>query len=556
MTGIARSTRHALALVALLATAALALAGCLRLPESGETHRVDTTQGDDTGGYVVNASGPADGASPADIVNGFLLASADTRGSHEVAREYLTESFAPEWQPDAGVQILTGLPGVDVTDPGAVTASGEGDGTVDAAGVYHDGSGPVRQEYRLVQEDGQWRIARAPDGVTITRSSFELTFKAIRLAYLSPDGETLVPDVRWFQSGDQMATRVARAFLAGAVDPVRSGTRPLPTADLHLTVDSVAISGGTATVSLTGDYPSLSDDDQRDFKTLLERSLDQIDGVGRIEVTVNSLRLDASTRSTEELDFPSVSDGRMAVVDDDGARIVDEQSWMDRSGDSGLTDALRTLQGRQVGSIAVVSGRLAAGTGDGLLVAGGSGAAHLLAGRLQGPVTLDRTGRAWGIVDGALTWLAGDGSHATLALSAGVLAAAVSVDGARVAWAQQDGTGVTLHAAGIVRAADGTPQGLGATTDLGRIDGTLTGLAWQGDDQVAAASDADGGTVVIPALSGRAQRTTGGGVVTDLVGDPAGGALRGVVGGRVLQLGSGQWGDTGRAASALAWVWR
>ena len=49
---------------------------------------------------------PEPGASPEDIVRGFIDASASTGRGHPVAREYLTPAAADSWADDGGVTVI------------------------------------------------------------------------------------------------------------------------------------------------------------------------------------------------------------------------------------------------------------------------------------------------------------------------------------------------------------------------------------------------------------------------------------------------------------------
>ena len=90
------SARRFLAAVA----AAVALSACSTVPASSPTvpiTQVPTRQDTEVG---IEPLAPEPGASPEDIVRGFIDASASTGRGHPVAREYLTPAAADSWADD------------------------------------------------------------------------------------------------------------------------------------------------------------------------------------------------------------------------------------------------------------------------------------------------------------------------------------------------------------------------------------------------------------------------------------------------------------------------
>ena len=92
-------------------------AGCADVPTSGLLQHTarpagagGEQQGSDCCGYIMTGPGP--GSSPSQIVQGFLLASADFGNHHEIARQYLTRAASRSWQPGPGpaVTVVAGRP--------------------------------------------------------------------------------------------------------------------------------------------------------------------------------------------------------------------------------------------------------------------------------------------------------------------------------------------------------------------------------------------------------------------------------------------------------------
>ena len=94
--------RLAAASVALMA---LLLAGCATIPSSGPVQQGDPVPADSSVDLDIVVEGPTAGATQQQILDGFLNAAQSPRNNYQVAREYLTPTFADEWQADAGATI-------------------------------------------------------------------------------------------------------------------------------------------------------------------------------------------------------------------------------------------------------------------------------------------------------------------------------------------------------------------------------------------------------------------------------------------------------------------
>jgi hypothetical protein len=230
-------------------------AGCADVPTSGLLQHTTRPagaggeqQGSDCCGYIMTGPGP--GASPSQIVQGFLLASADFGNHHEIARQYLTRAASRSWQPGPGpaVTVIAGPPTVTPTptpfgsrNTAVVEISAQQLGNVSTSGQYipaETGRHPLNQEFTLQRVHNQWRIAtlpatagtKVPAGVDtpshellLTKDLFQLAFQPRNLYY--PAGKDLVPDPVFVpvDSGDPAADLVRallippQGWLAGAV---------------------------------------------------------------------------------------------------------------------------------------------------------------------------------------------------------------------------------------------------------------------------------------------------------------------------------------------------
>ena len=233
-------------------------AGCADVPTSGLLQHTAVpagTGGEQEGtsccGYIM--TGPGRGSSPSQIVQGFLLASADFGNHHEIARQYLTKAASRSWQPGPGpaVTVIAGPPSVTPSPPPfgsrntfVVVISAQELGNVSTSGQYtqaETGRHQLNQEFTLQRVHGQWRIATLPQTagtkvpstsvdqpsheLLLTKDLFQLAFQPRNLYYLDPAGKDLVPDPVFVpvDSGDPVADLVRallippQGWLAGAV---------------------------------------------------------------------------------------------------------------------------------------------------------------------------------------------------------------------------------------------------------------------------------------------------------------------------------------------------
>ncbi|WP_051807491.1 LpqB family beta-propeller domain-containing protein [Streptomyces sp. NRRL F-2664] len=208
-------------------TAGLLLAGCASMPDSGEIRAVQASQGVDSQVRVFGVP-PADKATPAEIVDGFLEAMTSDDPQLETARKYLTPAAAKSWKPSSAVTVLSsGLTRVAVRgekDPEGPRwkVTGKKLATVDEHSAYQPQTGdrPYEEQLQLVQdEDKQWRISTPPSGLVLSESDFQRIYMPVNKYYFA--GGTLVADpvyVRQRTDPDSRmdpTTQTVQSLLAG-----------------------------------------------------------------------------------------------------------------------------------------------------------------------------------------------------------------------------------------------------------------------------------------------------------------------------------------------------
>ena len=133
----------------------LALAACVGLPTTGPVTSQEIASHPRSG----QPAGPARiaagrGASPDQIIQGFIRAGRGPQDGYRVAREFLTEEFRAEWKPNAGVAISDSPIVPEQTGPDQYQVEVSVLARVNETGNYSDLEAPeqVALDYQLRSE--------------------------------------------------------------------------------------------------------------------------------------------------------------------------------------------------------------------------------------------------------------------------------------------------------------------------------------------------------------------------------------------------------------------
>lgn len=486
-----RRTRAALA-AALLA---LLLAGCAGLPTTGPVQPVpQETASAEVPDITFRPDAPQAGATPQQIVEGFIRAASGPQNDWDTARLFLSPDFRDAWEPEAGVVVdvlseRVYTPVADDTIDLQVTPRA----TVDEHGSYStsDGGAAAPQSYRVAQQsDGEWRITSAPNGILLDEDFFRSVFRSYSLMYFDPTWEFLVPDTRFFPTYNA-ATRIADALVNGApsawlADSVKSAFPE--TVDL---LPSVPAIGGVAQAQLSQQALTLD-------QTTLDRMQTQLAGslasaqVSQVEMLVDGTRLAAERVTTEDTSV----DQRALVLSEDGFGYL-------VSGDLTPIPALSPAVvaaaptgielARDRASVAV---RLPDGSAARIADDGRRTVVDDRKGLLA--PTIDPFGTVWTVpaenpaelhattVGGQVIEPSGAWRGASR-----IDAMQMSRDGARMAAIIGFGSRTVLVVAGISRDANGMPTAIGDPVTLANLDGAGRDVAWLDDLTVGALTGTD-----------------------------------------------------------------
>ncbi len=280
----------------LLLVLGLVVAGCAQVPTSGPIVEVDqpvTNTGSDSFVRVL-ARPPQPGMTPSEIVQGFLDAASGFEDGHAVARDYLTESAARQWNPQVGVRVYGN--GTQVLTQATETSVSM---TAVQLGLISDRSQYIQSPpgstmevaFDLVLEQGQWRIDRAPQGLLLSRAAVERSYREFETYYVSKPGGILAPNPVLFQSSQaDVTTDLVEALLAGpsrwlapaVVNAFPVGTRVL----------SVTTTDGVAVVDLSAQVLDADPVARQQLSAQLVWTLRQIAAIGAVAITAEGQPLE------------------------------------------------------------------------------------------------------------------------------------------------------------------------------------------------------------------------------------------------------------------------
>lgn len=268
---------------------ALLLAGCSGIPTSGPIQQGEQVGVGREDQFIrVIARPPRAGMDRAEVVQGFLEASASFDGDHAVARQYLTTAADATWRPADGVVVYDGTAELAERAGDEVVASAPLVGSITDDGRYEVAAPgrEARSVFGLTLVDGEWRIDALPQGLLLSRPDVDRAFRTYDVYYFDPQFEVLVPDPRTVPViGPALPTALVAALLAGPTDWLAPAVRTGFPDGTGLALDSVPIDNGVARVDLTAVARSADDETRKALSAQLVWTLRQIPDVNAVEVT-------------------------------------------------------------------------------------------------------------------------------------------------------------------------------------------------------------------------------------------------------------------------------
>ena len=511
-----------------VAVVAMALAGCAGVPDSGPIKVGRPVAG--AGGGLAEATvrevpaGPLPGASPEQLVSGFLRAMVDSDGGYGVARSYLAAGAS--WSADKGIIVFAEPSRVVRTDRNTVVVHARRVGVLGAHGVYRVDPGNVARRFAVTHRGGDWRISNLPPGVLLSSDDAGRVLQPAALYFLTPEGDRVVPQpVLESPQEPGLATTLMRGLLAGPNPLLAPGVRTAVPRGTSL-VGNVPISAdGVADVDLSAGARQISAQQLMRLSAQIVWTLRQLSSVSAVRLLSNGTPLEAPGVSSLQLvpSWPQFDPSRPVVSP--GALLVREG----RVVGLGASVPLALRGGRMVAASRSSDGVVAAairteGARDDLYVGEAAGgrlhrAVHGVASRSLtfGPgnkvITVTSSGAVYAVpAAGAPKRVALGGSLA----HAAIRGLAMSRDGTRVALVITTRAGNELELATVVRSGDqiafrGFRLVLPPTSEV-------SGVAWANADQiVTTTSTRSGRGVVEVATDGyQTQDLSGAGLPSDV----------------------------------------
>ncbi|PZU40894.1 MAG: hypothetical protein DI573_02510 [Microbacterium sp.] len=503
--------RTAAMLVALL----LALTGCAGLPTAGPVNPgLGAAEAPDVPDFSFSPDRPQPGATPEQIVEGFVAAATGSQNDWEIAQLFLAPAIRESWRPEAGVTIdRPGSRTVTAIEDGRVEMSVVVTASVDENGAYELADEPTQTfSYGLAEQaDGQWRITEVPDGIVLDEDNFDNVFRAYSLMYFDPSWNYLVPDVRWFATRNP-ATRITRALLGSTPSPwLQESVASAAPEGVSLARQSVPVVQGVARIELT---EAALDADPVTLGRLQRQLQASLQGAG---IAGAEMLVDGAALTVEPAPVRGTAiDARPLVLTDDVFGFLSDGEVARLGGMSATIESLGVTavsmgRGEETAAVSLTGGGVARVDADGEATTVDPRAG------LAEPA-LDPDGVIWTVPRDqptALRATLADGTAIDIegawVGSSRVQAIQISRDGTRMAAILTAGGRDWAVVSGIVRDADGVPRSLGESRRIVRLDGSGIDVAWLDDQTLGIASAGDDGemSVIEHVVGGTGQTLSG-----------------------------------------------
>ena len=274
----------------LLPVCALLLTACGGIPPNSAIHQGESVIGGSDQFIRVIARPPTPNMEPEALVRGFLDACADSTSTFAIARQYLTTKASTAWNPAIGIKVYDGNALSLRSSEKLVKLTAPLDSAVSADGhlTFNSSPGNISANFTLARDAGQqWRIAGLDNGLLLSRSDFDRSFRPFSVYFLNDDSSALVPHpIVLPASSIGTATSVTRAILEGAPSSLAPAVHSAFPSGTKLSYGSVPINSGIAQVDLSAEVLAASKTQRSELSAQLVATLSAIPGVTGVRVTV------------------------------------------------------------------------------------------------------------------------------------------------------------------------------------------------------------------------------------------------------------------------------
>lgn len=435
---------------------------CAQLPQGGQVIVGPNIEaGLETDYLYYSPSGPSDGATQLQILQGFINAGTGPQNDYAVAREFLTSDLATRWQPNNRVIVQASRPQITLNVGDSASVAVPVSVSIDERGEYQIAKPDQTEIFKFdfIKEHGQWRISDAPDLTMVIRPVFDVIFKAYSIYFYDNQSKYLVPDVRWFPSRASTSTRLVAALLKGPSPWLAKTVHSAIPEGTTLNLNTVTIAEGIASLDLSKKALTADAGQQRLMQAQITQSLMQLPSVYSVRVSIEHGVLDTYKLPSEfqQINIP------VALTDNDLVYVDGE----DRQSVSGAKSTLNKMSATEFGVSA--NEKLAAFiTSTGVYLSNlGLEASEpkLLSSRTDFlPPVIDRQNCTWLISNDGGSSLVFDARGTRLVFDSRwvadskVSSFAISPEGSRIAVLTGENETSKLRVAAIVRKSDGMPD--------------------------------------------------------------------------------------------------
>jgi Lipoprotein LpqB beta-propeller domain/Sporulation and spore germination len=278
--------RHLVDIIIVIASV-FAAAGCVSVPTSGPIEKVEGPQPGCQNCVNVEVKPPAPGDEPKKIVEGYLRATSNYQPNYSVARQFLTRMAAEKWSPETGVWIYRGFP--KAAPNNTVLLDAWQVGTLGPDRAYTANNKPLKINFKLTEEHGEWRISNPPPRLLVAEFSFKSFYQSYD-RYFVGNSASLVPDPIYLpalSNPANVASALIKALLSGPSSWLRSAVTTAVPPNTSLSVDSVTITNGIAEVPLSDSVMALPDKQRGWLAAQIVYTLRQIGGIKGVLIKVN-----------------------------------------------------------------------------------------------------------------------------------------------------------------------------------------------------------------------------------------------------------------------------
>ena len=280
------------------------LAGCATVPTSGRVgygRAIGSGAGglDDSDVRLLPPA-PRPGETPAEIVLGFLAASANFDAGHAIARRFLTPEAAERWDPDRGITVYDPA-GRSLSSAGpaaagpaqTVTVTAPRVATIATDGGYTLSPGRIVTPLRLVREGSDWRLADVPPGLLLTTTDVQRNLRSVYSYFLDPTQTVVVADHVFVRAPARgRPTALVRALLDGPsrwLAPAVTTAFP-PGTEL---IGNAPLEGSVVAVNLSGEAARAGPAARAAMSAQLVWTLRQLPDVSGVRITIEGSPLEA-----------------------------------------------------------------------------------------------------------------------------------------------------------------------------------------------------------------------------------------------------------------------